>query len=111
MPTSFPTASPPGVLSVSPSSLAVDGTGAINAQTLLVQESGYSGNFSESDTCAGIATLAPGNGPGPSLSEAVTGVGPGQCSATFSDAFAQVQHATITVTTGGFSIQSRGLRR
>jgi hypothetical protein len=83
----------------------------VNAQTLLVQETGYSGNFTESDTCAGIATLVPGNGAGPSLSETVTGLGAGQCSATFSDSFAQVQHASITVTTGGFTIQSRGRRR
>jgi hypothetical protein len=99
------------VLSVSPSTLAVDGTGAANAQTLLVQETGYSGDFTESDTCAGIATLAPGNGAGPSLSETVTGLAAGQCSATFSDSYAQVQHASITVTTGGFTIQSRGRRR
>jgi hypothetical protein len=98
------------VLSVNPPSLAVDGTGAANAQTLLVQETGYSGTFSETDTCAGIAVLAPGNGAGPSTSETVTGVGAGQCSATFSDSFAQVQHASITVTTGGFTIQRRGRR-
>ncbi len=99
------------MLSVSPTPLAVDGTGAANAQTLLVQENGYSGDFTESDTCAGIATLAPGNGAGPSLSETVTGVAAGQCSATFSDSYAQVQHASITVTTGGFTIQSRGRLR
>ncbi len=87
------------------------GTGAANAQTLLVQETGYNGNFTESDTCAGIATLAPSGGPGPSLSETVTGVAAGQCIATFSDSFSQTKHASISVTTGGFTIQSRELRR
>jgi hypothetical protein len=97
-------------LSVSPGSLSVDGTGAVNAQTLLVQETGYSGTFFENDDCAGIATIAPPGGSGPSLSETVTGVTAGTCTATFTDSFAQVQHASITVTTGGFTIQGRTRR-
>ena len=92
-PTPTPTAPPPGVLSVSPATVQLTGTGLSNA--ILVQETGYSGTFSESDTCSGIATLTSSSATGPAAAFAVTASGAGACSATFSDT--QGQHITIPV--------------
>ena len=92
-PTPTPTPPPPGVLSVSPATVQLTGTGLSNA--VLVQETGYSGTFSESDTCSGIATLTSSGTTGPVAAFAVTANSVGACSATFSDA--QGKQITIPV--------------
>lgn len=110
-PTPSPTAPPAGVLSVNPSNVAIDGTGSANAQTVLVQEVGYTGGFNESDTCAPssgtIATIGSNGASGPSATFTATGVAAGTCTATFSDASGQHTSAAISVTTNGFTIQRK----
>jgi hypothetical protein len=92
-------------LSVNPIAIQLLGIGSSNAASGLVQETGYSGTFRESDTCSGIATVLPSSGAGPALAFNVTGVAAGNCTATFSDA--QNQHVTtaISVTIVSGSVQ------
>jgi hypothetical protein len=99
------------VLVVSPSTIAISQTGASGAEALSVSEGGYSGTFTESDTCspvAGtIATISPGTGSGPSLPQTVTGVAAGTCVVTFTDSHGQTGSSTITVTTSSIIISGR----
>ncbi len=97
--------SPPAPMGIAPSTLALTGTGASNAQTLVVTETGYTGSFTESDTCSTIATVTPSSGTGPSFTFTVTGVAAGTCSATFTDTNGQHVSANIGVTTTGVVIQ------
>lgn len=106
-PTASSSAPPPGALSVNPSSLSLNGTGASAAQSVQVQEIGYTGGFGESDTCTAIATVAPTSGSGPSATFSVTPSAAGTCSATFTDATSQHVAVAITVTTTGFTVSAR----
>ena len=74
------------------------------AQTLAVSETGYAGAVSETDTCAGKATIT-GGGNGPQATYSVKPVAVGTCSATFGDSFGQTLVVPITVTTLAFPIQ------
>jgi hypothetical protein len=85
----------------------MNGTGASYAQNVDVQETGYLGAFSESDTCTSIATVTPASGPGPQATFIVTPSSAGTCTATFADSKAQQVAVAITVTTTGFTVQTR----
>jgi hypothetical protein len=108
--TPTPTPPPPGVLSVNPTAVPIYGTGSGNAASVVVQETGYTGTLSESDTCTGIATVTPSSGTGPSVTFTITGVAAGSCTATFSDTNGQHVSAAVGVTTSGFGVdaQARG---
>ena len=110
-PTPHPTATPvptptplPGVLTAGPNPTNVIGTGASNAKTITVTETGYTGTFGEQNTCSGIATVSPSTGAGPTAQFTVTGVAAGSCQATFADTNSQQAIVNITVTTNGFVI-------
>ena len=100
----------PTPLTVTPTTLSLYGTGAANAQSFVVSESGYTRTLTESDTCTPssgqIATVSPAGGSGPSLTVTVTGVAAGSCSATFTDAYGSTASVAITVTTSGWIIQT-----
>lgn len=102
-----PTAPPSGVLSVNPTALSINGTGASYAQNVYVQETGYSGAFSESDNCTSIASVAPSSGAGPAATFIVTPSGAGTCTATFADVNGNRVLVAVTVTTTGFAVQTR----
>jgi hypothetical protein len=95
-------------LTVTPNPVNVNGTGAANAQTVHVHETGYLGPFTETDTCGGNAVVAlksGSSGNGPDSDYTVTGVGAVTCDVTFHDAFAQATPTHVVVTTSGFTIQ------
>src|SRR5271154_502541 len=71
-PSSSATLPPAGVLSVNPTALTLNGIGAASAQSVGVQEIGYTGAFAEGDSCAGVATVAPSAGSGPSATFTIT---------------------------------------
>jgi hypothetical protein len=96
-PTTGPTQTP-DTLVLSPSAISINGAGATYAQTLTVSETAYTGDFSETDTCAGIATISPAGGVGPSLQETLTGVASGSCAVTFLDGHGQKTTANVVVT-------------
>ncbi len=106
-PTSTPTAPPAGVLSANPTSLSINGTGVSYAQNIYVQETGYTGAFSESDTCASITTVTPSSGAGPAATFTVTPSAAGACAAKFADTNGNQTSVAITVTTTGFTVQTR----
>ncbi|HTV73305.1 MAG TPA: hypothetical protein VME66_06360 [Candidatus Acidoferrales bacterium] len=72
-----------------------------------MSESGYTGTFTEHDGCAGIATVSPGTGSGPSLTETAMGTAAGTCLATFTDSAGQHASVTIVVTTTSVGISVR----
>jgi hypothetical protein len=90
-----PSPPPPGVLSVNPTTVQLIGIGSSNAANVQVQETGYSGAFSEGDTCTGVATVTSSSATGPAATFTVTGSSAGSCNATFSDTLGQ--HVIIPV--------------
>jgi hypothetical protein len=80
--------------------------GSSNAQSVSVTESGYSGTFSEVDTCAGIATIATAS---PKFT--VTPVAVGTCSITISDIPQRFVAVGVTVTTSGLVVQKESVHR
>jgi len=90
---------------ISPSSLTINGAG--NTGQIAVSETGYTGNFSQTNSCEtnGIATFSAASGSGPSWTVTITAETGGTCSALFSDSNGQQQTASITITTSGFTIQ------
>ena len=101
-----PTAPPPGVLSANPTTLSFYTTGASAAQTVLVQQTNFSGTLSETDTCSGIVTVSPTSSASP-YSATVTPVAAGTCTITFSDG-TQTAPVAVTVTTAGITVNTKG---
>jgi hypothetical protein len=105
--TPTPTPTPtPGPVVPAPTSLAFTGLGAPNAQSVSVTESGYSGTFSEVDTCANIATIATAS---PTFT--VTPVAIGTCAITILDISQRHVAVAVTVTTSGLVVQKKGVHR
>jgi hypothetical protein len=96
---------PPAPLSVAPSNVQLNGTGAANALSISIQEPGYAGTFGEKDTCGNVAAVVTANPAGPAATYTVTGVAAGSCIATFTDSVGQSKSVPITVTTSGFNVQ------
>jgi len=105
-PTATPTAPPPGILSANPTTLSFYSTGASYAQSVLVQQTDFSGTLSETDTCLGIATISPASSASP-YTATVTPVGAGTCTITFSDG-TQTVPVSVTVTTAGVTVSTKG---
>jgi|GEM_PF-3412419 len=106
-PTTAPTPTPtPAPLAVSPASLSFTASGASYAQTFAASESGYTGAFTETDTCnpgTAIATVSAASGPGPTATFTVTPQSAGSCVVTVHDTNGQTSTVTIgvTITQGG----------
>ena len=75
----------PNAPMVSLAQLTFIAAGAANAQTFTVTEAGYAGVFAETDSCAGIATVASASPNGPSATFTVTPSATGSCSVTLKD--------------------------
>lgn len=95
-------ATPSGPIGLNTNGLSFIAAGSPNAQAFTASESGYSGTFTESDTChpaAGtIATVAPANANGPSATFTVTPQSAGSCAVTVTDAYGQTSAVTVGVT-------------
>ncbi len=110
VPAASPSSAPPSVLTVSPNPINVTGTGPSSTTSISVQQTGYSGAFTESDTCSGIATISPpSSSNGPTATYTAVGVAAGTCSASFTDTLGQKASTSVVVTTGGISISSAPL--
>jgi hypothetical protein len=94
-------------MSANPTSLSINGTGAGYAQSVYIQEAGYTGAFNENDTCTSIASVTPNTGAGPAATFTVTPSGAGTCAAKFADTNGRTISVAITVTTTGFTVQTR----
>lgn len=108
-PTPSPTPSPtptPAPLAVSSAALSFTASGASYAQTFAVSELGYTGAFTETDTCnpgTAIATVSAASGPGPTANFTVTPQSAGSCAITVHDTNGQTSTVTVgvTITQGG----------
>jgi hypothetical protein len=107
-PTPTPTATPtPGPAPVvpNPASLGLTGLGASFSGSVSATEAGYGGTFSETDSCAGIATVATAS---PTFT--VTPVAVGTCSITILDSAQHTVAVPVSVTTSGLVVQKKGGR-
>jgi hypothetical protein len=96
-PSPSPSSSPaPGALVVSPSTVTLTILGAAGEQSVSVSQSGYSGSFSESDNCSGVATITNTNMSGVAT-YAVEALASGSCTATFTGGGSRT--ATLGITT------------
>ena len=97
--TPAPTPTPASPIGITPYRLNFYGAGNAYSQTFNVSESGYSGTFTESDTCNGtIATLSPTSAGGPSAAFTVTPQGAGNCTLTIKDSNGNSAAVSVTVT-------------
>jgi hypothetical protein len=96
VPTAKPSATP-GIVTLSPASLAFTASGSSYAQTVTVTQSNYSnGAFTAgTTTCSGIATVAEAS----STSFTFTPVGAGSCTYTISGGNGQSATLAVGVTT------------
>ncbi len=99
--TPTPASTPLGAITVNPTSLAFIGTGAALALPFIASETGYTGVYTESDTCSGIATVTAGA----AGHYTITPSGAGTCSVTIADTFAQKASVAVSVTVTGGVIQ------
>jgi hypothetical protein len=87
----------------------IPGPGTADAQTVVVSESGYSGTFSQNNSCttgSEIASFSATSAQGPTWDLVITGISAGTCVATIGDTNNQTVTLSISVTSSGFSIQS-----
>ena len=95
-------------LSVKPASLSIVGVGASSAATFAATETGYSGSFTESDTCSGLATVTSTTTSGPSVTYTVTPSSGGSCTVTIHDASGQHTPVSVSITGSSFTIEEHG---
>ena len=91
---------PPGPVVVDPNALTFTSTGLGAAKIVTVSQSGFTGTFKETDTCAGIATVVPANAVGKSEFR-VTPIAKGDCTATFQGGNNETGPLTISVAPPG----------
>lgn len=93
-------------VAISPATLSFASS---SAQRLAVSESGYTGAFSESDTCnpysGEIAAVVAGSNGAGSATYAVTPVAAGTCTITITDATGRAAGVDVTVSTAAITVQ------
>jgi len=107
-PSPSPTAVPAGVISA-PQMIAI-GDGNSTATTIPVAELGYTGMFTATSTCAGIASVQKTSGPGSLASFTVVQVAAGVCAVTITDNRGGSVVVSVVSTTNAIQLQSKGSR-
>jgi hypothetical protein len=103
--TATPTATPSGAAVVpAPSVLTFTGVGAAYAQGLSVAQAGYPGSFTQTNTCAGVASVS-GSPPSPTFT--ITPIATGTCNLTITGGSNQSVIIPVTVTTSGLVVSGR----
>jgi hypothetical protein len=82
---------------VQPDSLTFVHAGSGAARHVAVTQSGFTGAFTESDTCKGIATVSQQNNTGGTASYMITPIGNGDCVATFTGGDQQSAPLSVAV--------------
>ncbi|MBV8374248.1 MAG: hypothetical protein JO302_01955, partial [Candidatus Eremiobacteraeota bacterium] len=80
-----------------PGSLQFTASGAGNSQSVVVTQSGYSGRFTQSNSCAKIASVATTSNASGKAAYLVTALGDGSCAVSFTGGNAQTNTLPITV--------------
>jgi hypothetical protein len=91
---------PPGPVVVDPDALTFTSTGVGSAKIVTVSQSGFTGRFTETDTCGGIATVVPASAVGKTEFK-VTPIAKGDCTATFHGGNNETGPLTISVAPPG----------
>lgn len=95
-------------LSISAASISIVATGSTGAQSFTASESGYSGAFTQTNTCSpaggSIAAVSPASAGGPSATFTVTGVTGGSCTVTIHDTNGQSAAVNVTITLTGVGV-------
>lgn len=94
-----------GTLAASPANVAI-GNGNPTSTTVAINESSYVGSFSQSNNCAGIATVGLSPSVGPSATLTVAQVAAGNCSVQLGDNHGGAVSVAVTSTTSTVIIQS-----
>jgi hypothetical protein len=106
-PTITPTATPmPNPVTASVNPVNLNGTGSASAMTTQISQNGFPFTFSMTNSCSGIATISAPT-PGSSITETITGVNSGTCSATFTGSGGQYVVVTINVTITNIGIDGK----
>ncbi|MGD0473056.1 MAG: hypothetical protein ABSB70_07535 [Candidatus Velthaea sp.] len=101
-PAPTPTASPtPGVPLPNPSSLTFNAVGAPYAQSFTVTETGYAGTWTQTNTCASIATVSTAD----HQHFTVTPAGAGACTISVTDTNSVSSSVSVGVTTSTIGVQ------
>jgi len=87
----------PGSVVVAPSSVTFTALGSGAAQDASVSQSSYAGSFTESDTCAGKATIARTSESAGKSTYSVTPVAAGSCTATFAGGNGETGQLAIAI--------------
>jgi hypothetical protein len=95
-----------GKIDVSPASLDILAAGSGNALTAAVSSAGYTGIFTSSNTCKGVATIKPERAKGPKFTVTATGAKAGSCAVTFADADHQTATLKVDVTTTAVQLKA-----
>jgi hypothetical protein len=103
LPATTPPPTTPGALVLTPTTLNFLASGASSAQTFSADETGYTGAFTETDTCNALATVSTPSSSGPAATYTVVPLGAGTCTITIRDSNGQ-KHTiavSLTLTQGG----------
>lgn len=111
-PTPTPTATPiptptPGSLAASSASISI-GNANPSTASVTINESNYSGALTETNTCAGVATVTQSSATGPSSVLSITQIAAGSCFVKISDNHGGSVTVTVTSTTSSIIIDSHG---
>jgi hypothetical protein len=96
----------PVPVTANPTSVNLNGTGSANQGTTVISQAGFTGSFTESDTCSAYATVTPTSGASP-LNVTVVGTNAGTCSATFTAGGGQSVNVPITVTVTNYTVNGK----
>ena len=102
---SVPGVGPPPI--TAPSAVTLTGLGANYAQGLNVAQAGYAGSFSQTNTCSGVASVAPIAVQSASPTFTITPIATGTCSITITGGSSQSVIVPVTVTTSGLVVSGR----
>jgi hypothetical protein len=95
-----------GTITVAPNPVRVGVDQGDTSATFTASEPGFSGTFTEFDTCAGIVTITPSSSPtGPTATYNVTQIGGGTCTATILDGHGGSASENVISTTLSFVVQ------
>jgi len=84
-------------LKLSASSVTFDATGPAAAKTITATETGYTGKFTQKNTCKGIVTISPATGKGPKAIFTMKPEKAGSCKITVSDSAKHSASAALKV--------------
>jgi hypothetical protein len=110
-PTPTPTPTPAAAVVPNPAAVALTGIGPSYTLGVNVTQAGYAGSFSQTNTCAGVATVAPAVTQPASPTFSLTPLATGTCALTVTGGSNQSVVVPVTVTSSGLVVSGRRNQR